>query len=273
MKLESGLTTLRPRNLGGLLDETVAIYVRHLRSFLALVFVVQAPISLVSFAILQTLGQGWATITVVLVLGLFGALFVYGAIAFAVGLHYVDGAFDIRRCYTVAWWRIVSLMMLAVIVIPMLVVVVLLGVSDRSFVISMALLMAVPAVAVAIYWSMAIQAVVVEGGKAASALGRSFALIRGSWWRIFGITLVLGLVAIGLSILVNIPFIALSTGAGLDPSTGLGAAVNEVAALIVVTITTPVLFIAGTLLYYDMRVRREKYDLATLSREMGMTSA
>ena len=272
MKLESSLTTLRPRNLGGLLDETVAIYVRHLRSFLALVFVVQAPISLVSFAILQTLGQGWATVTVVLVLGLFGALFVYGAIAFAVGLHYVDGEFDIRRCYTVAWWRIVSLMMLAVIVIPMLVVVVLLGVSDRSFVISLALLMAVPAVAVAIYWSMAIQAVVVEGGRAASALGRSFALIRGSWWRIFGITLVLGLVAIGLSILVN-PFIALSTGADLDPSTGLGAAVNEVAALIVVTITTPVLFIAGTLLYYDMRVRREKYDLAMLSREMGMTSA
>lgn len=271
--MESSLTTLRPRNLGGLLDETATIYLRHLRSFLALVFVVQAPISLASFAILQTLGQGWATVTVVLVLGLFGALFVYGAIAFAVGLHYVDGEFDIRRCYTMAWWRIVSLMMLAVIVVPMLAVLLLLGVSDQTLVVAIVSAMAVPAVAVAVYWSMAIQAVVVEGGRATSALGRSFSLIRGSWWRIFGITLVLALVAIGLSIMVNIPFLALSAGADLDPSTGVGAAINEVAALLVVTITTPVLFIAGTLLYYDMRVRREKYDLATLSREMGMTSA
>ena len=271
-ELERRTPTLPPRNLGALLDETAAIYVRHFRRFLGLVFVVQAPISLISFALLQALGQSWVTVAVLLLLGLFGALFVYGAIPFAVGQHYVTGGFDIRRCYSVAWWRVVSLMTLGIIFIPLLAVLVLLGVSDQSLVVALALLMAVPAVVVAIYWSMAVQAVIVEGGRAVSALGRSFALIRGSWWRIFGITLVLGLVAIGLSIIVNIPFATLSYAADLDPSSGLGSAVNEMAALVVVMITTPLLFIAGTLLYYDMRVRKEQYDFATLSHEMGIAA-
>ena len=32
---------------------------------------------------------------------------------------------------------------------------------------------------------------------------------------------------------------------------------------------TPIVFIAGTLLYYDLRVRKEQYDLSALSQEMG----
>ena len=133
--------------------------------------------------------------------------------------------------------------------------------------------LAVPAIAVAIYWSVAIQALIVEGLRSVGALSRSFNLIRSSWWRIFGITLVLGLVYIGLSIVVNVPFAALSYVAGWDPSIGSGSIVSEFASLIVVTITTPLLSIAGTLLYYDLRVRREEYDLATLSQELGLASA
>ena len=60
---------------------------------------------------------------------------------------------------------------------------------------------------------------------------------------------------------------------GGTPSIGSGSIVSEFASLIVVTITTPLLSIAGTLLYYDLRVRREEYDLATLSQELGLASA
>jgi hypothetical protein len=32
----------------------------------------------------------------------------------------------------------------------------------------------------------------------------------------------------------------------------------------------PVLFIAGTLVYYDVRIRKEQFDLTVLRREMGL---
>ena len=34
-------------------------------------------------------------------------------------------------------------------------------------------------------------------------------------------------------------------------------------------VVAPIVFIAGTLLYYDLRVRKEQYDLSALSQEMG----
>jgi len=213
------------------------------------------------------------TVIIALSLGIFGTLFTYGAIVFAVGQCYVVGRFDIRYCCAVAWWRVVSLMMLSIIVVPLLTIMVLLMVNDHYLVVTVASLLSVPAVALAIYWSVAIQALIVEGVRSVSALSRSFDLIRGSWWRIFGITLVLGLVSIGISIVVNIPFAVLSYAAGWDPKNGIGAIISEFVSLVVVIITTPLLSIASTLLYYDLRVRREKYDLATLSREMGLVSA
>ena len=42
--------------------------------------------------------------------------------------------------------------------------------------------------------------------------------------------------------------------------------------VIVGIVVPPVLFIAWTLLYYDMRVRKEEYDVAALSRELGIAA-
>ena len=41
----------------------------------------------------------------------------------------------------------------------------------------------------------------------------------------------------------------------------------------VTTLAPPVLFIANTLLYYDMRVRKEHFDLEQLSNDMGLATA
>ena len=234
--------------------------------------VVQAPISLITIVILQALGQSRGTILAIGLLGLLGTLFVYGAVVSAVGQHYVFGKVNIRSCYAVAWWRIVSLMMLVTIVLPLSLVLALLVVSEQSLVVALGLLMAIPAISIAVYWSMAVQAVVVEGRRTVGALRRSLALIRGSWWRIFGITLVLGLVAFGLSILVVIPFAIFSAIVNLDPSSDWTTALDEAVGLVVVIVVTPVLAIAGTLLYYDVRVRKEQYDFDTLSHEMGVAA-
>ena len=266
-------TAIPPRRLGGLLDETFAVYGRHFWRFMGLVAIVQAPITVVSEVLVQGLGSATAFLPV-FVLGVFGTIFVYGAGVFAVGQHYVSGNIGVRTCYTRAWWRILSLAVLALVTsIPVVGIVAAQAISESSLLATLALVLLVPSVIIAIYWSMAIQTVMVESYRPVGALGRSFRLILGGWWRIFGITLVIALVVLGLSVLVAVPFFVLSSMVGGDPAVGVNSALLSVGDMAVSLVVLPVLFIAGTLLYYDLRVRKEEYDFSVLSRELGIATA
>ena len=260
-----------PRDLRALLDETFAIYGRHFWRLTGLVAVVQAPISLVSLALLEVLGMGTVTSIVVFLLGLSGTTFVYGAGVFAVGQQYVTGGIGVRSCYTRAWWRIASLVVFTIAIAGILLsYLAALSLSSHPLLAWLVALLMIPATAYAIYWSMAIQAVIVEGYKPVGSVRRSFALVRGSWWRIFRITLVVGLVALGLGIVATIPFAVASAIVGADPASGLFNAIQSLGSLVVGIIVPPVLFVAGTLVYYDLRVRKEEYDFTALSHELGI---
>ena len=268
-EIERRETKLPPRNLGALLDETVAIYVSHFRRFVLLIAVVQLPVSLATLVVYEAFGGRTVAGAVAGLLAVFGAVFAYGAVTYAVGQKYVVGGIDIRRCYAMVWERVLSLMILALVFFAIAgIVLAPIAVSSQSPMAGLALVMVFPAVALAIYWSMSVQAVIVEHYKAMGALRRSFTLIRGSWWRIFGISLVIGLVVFGLGIVLSSPFAFI----GPDPSSGLGTLLRFLVSLVVELVVPPVLFIAGTLLYYDMRVRKEAYDLATLSRELRIAA-
>ena len=98
-----------------------------------------------------------------------------------------------------------------------------------------------------------------------AAISRSFALVRGSFWRVFGIR-ALGVLVAGLvSSAVSVPFTiggevlgitAESVGAALGAAvlTAVGGAIGQI-------ITAP--FTAGivVLLYTDRRIRAEAFDL------------
>jgi hypothetical protein len=124
-----------------------------------------------------------------------------------------------------------------------------------------------------VYWSVVVPAVIVEGHRAVAALKRSFGLVRGSWWRVFGITLVVLLVAVGLGLVVASPFALVSRMVAPSGPTTLSETVVWISRAVVLVAVQPVLSIVGTLLYYDLRVRKEEYDLTSLSREMGLTGA
>ena len=272
--MERPSPTLAPRNLAGLLDETFTIYSRHLLGLIGLVALVQVPVNLASWLLFGLFGEGGWAITAAVALGLIGAVFVYGAGVYAVGQQYVTGMISIRDCYSRAWWRARSLSTIALILVAGLLFFLLVPTAaSQSAMILLVLLMLLPAIAVAIYWTFGVQAVMVEGYKPLEALRRSYALVKGSWWRIFGITLVLWLVVTGLGIVVAILFALIAALAGFEVTSALGTALRFLASLLVEVVVPPIVVIAGTLLYYDMRVRKEKYDLATLSREMGIASA
>ena len=269
--LEHRASTLSPRSLKSLLDETFAVYGMHFWRFIGLVAVVQVPVALVSLIVLQVTGDGVAPFFATEVLRVFGTVVAYGAAVFAVGQHYVSGEADIRGCYDRTVGRARTLIILGgVLAIATIGLLEVMLNADQPFVTEIGVALFMIAIGIGIYWSMAVQAVIVEGFKAAGALRRSFALVRGSWWRVFGISLVFGLVALGLGIVISLPFALLSLANGGGPTSGLSDLTLFLGRLVVGITVPPVLFISGTLLYYDLRVRKEEYDFAGLSREMGI---
>ena len=256
------------------MNETFGLYAKDLRRIIVMVAMVQVPIGVISALILVFFQEGLAPLLVSELLGLFGFVLAYGAVSCGVGQQYVSGGIDIRNCYSRAIWRLRSLAVIAVLAwggwlfVPTLMTLI----EDETFAAVVGVLM-VPVILFTIYWSMSVQATVVEGHKAVGALRRSFSLVRGSWWRVFGITLVVVLVIFGLMIILNLVFLPLLYVPGIENAFGAINLVTFLAGLVVTVVAPPILFVAGTLLYYDLRVRKEDYDFAALSREMGFAAA
>lgn len=100
------------------------------------------------------------------------------------------------------------------------------------------------------------------------SLRRSARLVTGSWWRVFGILLLVLIIVVIVSQVIGIPFdlpATLGDGDGnLLTVTGLsfGALViSTLGGIISATITAPFSAGATALLYVDLRIRREGLDL------------
>jgi hypothetical protein len=132
-----------------------------------------------------------------------------------------------------------------------------------------------------IKWSLASPALILEKQPLFRSMARSSKLVQGSWWRLFGIQLLAGVISWILSFIIQTPFEILSvftegsSPSGLfsgDPD-GLSASyfvLVSIGGVIAQTITLP--FTAGVtvLLYIDRRIRREALDLE-LARVTGVT--
>ena len=111
------------------------------------------------------------------------------------------------------------------------------------------------------------QAIVLDDVSAVGALRRSFSLTKGYWWRVFGVfVLVLAVVEV-VTLGLNQGAFAIELGfqsiPGVERTTqiALGAFLMAVIGLVVY----PVTLIAATLMYYDLRARKEDFDLETLA--------
>ena len=242
------------RRLGELLNETFAIYGKRFKRIIGLVALVQVPVGLLGLIA----NAGVATFAALLVVGLLATIAVYGVTISAVGQHYLTGEIGIGNSYARVWWRVVSLLSLALILAPVLA----LGVAS--------LILFFPAIALL---GVAVPAVVVEGRSPVAAIRRAFEIVQGSWLRVSGIALVILLVMVGLGLLVQIPFALASYIAAPEGASALGSLFRFAGGLLVGIVTPPVAAIAFTLLYYDLRVRTEGYDLRALSQEMGVAAA
>jgi hypothetical protein len=119
-------------------------------------------------------------------------------------------------------------------------------------------------------FSMSAAAVVLERQGPAQALGRSWRLVRKSFWRVFGILLLAGIIVLVASSVLRLPFTvisaAFSSGAAplaeaIKPSVA-SLVIGAVGSIIAGAITQPISAGVTVLLYVDLRMRREGLDLA-----------
>ena len=113
-------------------------------------------------------------------------------------------------------------------------------------------------------WLVAPVIVVVEKMGPIAALGRAWKLSGGNRWRIFGIQVLLFILNLVLSLLIGGIFGGLAAAGGESGTPGQLGVSNIVQSLVNLASTiiwAPVEWIAFTVLYYDLRVRKEAFDL------------
>ncbi|MFE0796426.1 glycerophosphoryl diester phosphodiesterase membrane domain-containing protein [Streptomyces mutabilis] len=136
----------------------------------------------------------------------------------------------------------------------------------------------VVAVWLMVRFSLASPALMLEKQGIKKAMGRSTKLVRGSWWRVFGIQLLATIIANVVASIIVIPFAFLAAalsgggvGGFLEGTGGLGwtfLIVSGIGSVIGSMITFPITAGVTVLLYIDQRIRREALDLE-LARAAG----
>jgi glycerophosphoryl diester phosphodiesterase family protein len=142
------------------------------------------------------------------------------------------------------------------------------GAVIREVLIVLVLLLTVVGIPVAAYllvrWAFATQASVIEKRPAGRALQRSAELVRGRWWRTFGITATVNVLAALSGPVVGVIVLLTVTSASLD-------AINLIGSLVYV-FTIPLAGIAVTLLYFDLVERpasSRKRSISATVRSLG----
>jgi len=126
----------------------------------------------------------------------------------------------------------------------------------------------IPGIYLAVGFAVALPVLMTEGQRGRKALGRSRSLVRGRWWKTAILLLVAGILATILSGIVSGAVSALSTTSGDNPvALFFIAAVGGTAGALV---STPFSAAYHTVLYFDLRVRKEAFDLRLLASRLGM---
>jgi hypothetical protein len=224
---------------------------------------------------------------VVLLLTLLGGLILYvgqGALTAAVADSYLDRPVTFDRGYAAMWKRIKPLIGAIVIqaaltvgiFLPLIAIFVLAlwpgvdttgGPASALGFICFVYIFLIAGVVAVVYifmrWTVVVPAIMVEGLGAREGLRRSWQLVEGYWWRTLGLSI---LIAILSSIITGAP-IALITGiitvAFRDIDFVTLSLITAIVTALVTTIFVPLQLIATTLYYFDLRVRREGFDIET----------
>ncbi len=174
--------------------------------------------------------------------------------AMAVSQHYATRRIPVGRCFQQAWRKTFSLGIVATaLVVQVFGAGILLAFTLFSVVtapVVWILPFVIPAALFCLYtiWAFAPECVMIEGCGPFASLGRSFNLVRSSFWRTCWLNLVFTVIPPALMITV---MMALLGSVNVNPGDNVIASVSAVSFSLLV----PVGWIARTLIYYRLRKR------------------
>jgi hypothetical protein len=114
--------------------------------------------------------------------------------------------------------------------------------------------------------AIASPALVIEGLGPLASIGRSWRLVRGSWWRVLGILLLSAIITNLLTTIISVPISTIAIMiSGFSESMLPTVLAAGVATLVAGIITLPFSAAVTGLLYTDLRMRREALDIQLVS--------
>jgi hypothetical protein len=235
----------QPMSLGELLDGAFTLYRRHFTALVGVAAVCYGPFQLIRLYV--EVGGGWrehlGLLFLSVLIGLVAGLIGSAAILKVVSDGYLGREPDARDALRFALGRIGALMLA--------------GFARSILVMLGTMLLIVPGIIIACGYSVVSQVVVLESPpNALDSLARSWALTKGYRLTVLALAFVLFLVASipgAIAGLLSVPF-------GI-PARVVGA----LAALLL----APLVPCGLTLYYYDLRIRKEAFDLQALGQQLG----
>lgn len=289
MESTPGPIRFRPRQLSELLDELFRLYRRHFSLIVAVALLVALPGLVWSLAtgvyrlnstsytnLFTTTGTSTPTFNSQQLSNLLGTLLLGGLgglilLPFSVGAVYravTDVA--LGRPATIAvvlretlarYWPLLGLVGLFFVFAVVWLIAEVIGF----------LLLFLPGLAVfcaAVYflvrWSLVVATMMAEDVGPIRGLGRSWSLVSGSWWRTFGILLIVGILQ---SIISYALLILFTLFADIFSTGDFRSALVSVGSTLLSALVSPITTIAVVLLYFDLRVRKEGLDLDQLAQQ------
>jgi hypothetical protein len=119
-------------------------------------------------------------------------------------------------------------------------------------------LLFVPGIIVLVFLAVSVPAFIIEGLGVTDSMSRSWKLVSGSWWHVFGVILVAAIIA-GL---IN----AILTAIGGHTFFGVW-----ILSAIAQIITAPFVALVSVVLYVDLRARHESLNATTLAMDLDRT--
>ena len=258
----------RPLTVGEILDQAFGLYRRYLPALVVITLICTAvpQIGQAFFAVLASSPERVASIwtdylfeyLLLLVVLLIASQLAIGASTLVLSEGYLGRELSTGEALRRAWARIGDIVLLSILTS----LVIFLGI----------LLLIVPGLILAAGLAVATPALMIEQGlNASGAMSRSWALTKGSRFRIFAMLFVTFLIIVvvaagatavlGLLAAVTGAFRSMSPG---HPSLGLNIAI-QVLGLVIKTFLTPIVYCMLTVAYFDLRVRAEGFDLEMLA--------
>jgi hypothetical protein len=247
---------LRPMTVGEIVSTAVQIYWTRFGVLIRLVAIFILPVEIVYAIVVSESSRSRTNVLSELLVVATGQLATAACLK-AVSDEFLGRRSSWRSAMDFVWRRSGQVLILAVIEV------VLVGAGLLFFI--------VPGIYLLVALLLATPALLVEDLPPLNALQRSRALTQGMWFRTAGCYLLASLFVFFVALIPTLLFIHV-TGSG-TASSGSDLVAADIASVATSLLTTPFMATVVVLIYYDLRVRKERLTIDELARSMRIDPA